>query len=244
VIAIATRLTELTGNEPVLMSDAMVSEQDRADYNLILVGTPDTNSLLNEVYEIADVARVTSEYPGPNRALLEVLASPWNASRGVLIVAGADEWGVKAGSIMVTDDDRINELSGEVMAGEYVPDEDGAEPYAVTITVPSGYLQLWISPGNISAEVGEQIEISCKVMPLINTPVDIISIDLALFDSNGSLLRTQPMALDAGMGANAVKTVVGDEASFRLLVNFSINPLRPEYFSEYTADAFPVVVNK
>lgn len=110
--AIATNLEELVGNEPITKADSGVSQSDKSDHNLVLVGIPHSNNLLEEVYDVTNATKVTKEYPGENRAILEILRNPWNDSKALLLVAGSDEWGVKAGgeileSVQVSDEPSI-----------------------------------------------------------------------------------------------------------------------------------------
>ena len=94
--AIAENLHNITGNMPVIKSDIELTEDEKAEYNLILVGSPRTNSVLEEVYKVTDANRVTSEYPGENKGILEILRNPWNENKAMLLVEGSDERGVKA----------------------------------------------------------------------------------------------------------------------------------------------------
>ena len=112
----------------------------------------------------------------------------------------------------------------------------------ITTTEPSGYLQVSVSPGDIVADSGEQVTISCFIMPLINTPVEIYSVDLAIFDSTDSLIREEPMDIEDYWSANVTYTIMGDEAYYCFLIDFRVNPLNPEYFSEYT-DTFSIEFN-
>jgi len=47
---------------------------------------------------MTNATRVTEEYPGEGKGVLEILPNPWNKERAMLFVEGWDEWGVKAGS--------------------------------------------------------------------------------------------------------------------------------------------------
>ena len=118
--AIAATLQELTGNEPPIKSDLALAESDKVSYNLILVGTPDSNAILEQIYNLANLTRVTEEYPGENRGILQILENPWNADRPLLMVAGSDEWGVRAGSVILANENKIKELSGETAVTEFV----------------------------------------------------------------------------------------------------------------------------
>jgi hypothetical protein len=116
-----------------------------------------------------------------------------------------------------------------------------------TETVPSGYLELTVSPAEICANVGERIEIRCYINPLIDTPIEISSVDLVLFDSNDSIIREQAIAPDyRGIywPGNTEYTVVGDEAYYRIKVDFAFAHGPSGNYSEYGARSFPIVVNQ
>ena len=99
--AISANLEGLAANEPMIKTDGEVSENDKSDHNLILIGTPNSNSLLQEVYHVTNATRVTEEYPGESKGMLEILGNPWDSDKALLIVAGSDEWGVKAATSML-----------------------------------------------------------------------------------------------------------------------------------------------
>lgn len=238
---IAAKLKELTGNEPTVKNDTALTEDDKANYNLILVGTPKSNSILPEVYKLTNLTKVPQEWPTEYTGMLEILSNPWNGGKVLLLVIGSDERGVKAATVLVTNDDRIKELEGKTKT---ISIEEGLGPYVQTVTVPSGYLSLRVFPGDISANIGGQIEIRCKISAVINTLVYIHSIELVFFDSHDSPLRKQPMNLYDYWSANGKYIIVGDETSYRLLVNFSIERPTGKYFSEYTADAFHITINQ
>lgn len=94
---IAENLEQLTRNKPEIISSRSIKKFKRT-YNLIVIGTPKTNSiLLEEIYKMTDATKVTKEYPGEKRGILQILRNPWNSDKALLIVTGSDEWGVKAG---------------------------------------------------------------------------------------------------------------------------------------------------
>lgn len=123
------------------------------------------------------------------------------------------------------------------------PSGDHSE-YVKTTTVPSGYLEVSVSPGRISADIGEQVEICCIIGSLINTPVEVGSVEVTVFDSSDSLIRGQPMTMDSDWSANTVYTIIGDEAYYRLKVNFGTPLAEPREYSEFTADSFPIAANQ
>jgi hypothetical protein len=116
-----------------------------------------------------------------------------------------------------------------------------------TETVPSGYLELTVSPAEVCAKVGEQIEIRCYINPLIDTPIEISSVDVVLFDSDDSIIREQAIAPDyRGIywPGNTEYTLVGDEAYYRIRVDFAFPQGPSGNYSEYGARSFSIMVNQ
>jgi hypothetical protein len=113
-----------------------------------------------------------------------------------------------------------------------------------TRTTPSGYLELTVSPAEVCANIGEQIEIRCTIESFIFTPIDISSVDVLLFDSYDSMIREQAMTMDSAWSANTVYTITGDEAYYQLKVNFTFPYGEPGEYSEYGAHSFPIIVNQ
>ncbi len=60
---------------------------------------------------MTDVTRVTEEYPGENKGVLEILNNPWNEEKAMLLVEGSDEWGVKAGGVKLIDFKKVKGAS-------------------------------------------------------------------------------------------------------------------------------------
>jgi len=107
----------------------------------------------------------------------------------------------------------------------------------------SGYLELSVSPGNISAIIGEDIAVCCSTMSLINTPVELASMNLSIFDSHDLLIRGQPMNLNDPRSACTTYIIVGDEAYYKIGVKFSTPlSLPPTDYSEYSLDSFSISV--
>jgi hypothetical protein len=124
-------------------------------------------------------------------------------------------------------------------------------PQMETQTIPLGYFELTVSPAEVYANVGEAIEIRCSIYCIINTPVEVSSVDVLLFDSYGSMIREQAMSKDSYWSAHTVYTIVGDEAYYQIKFNFSFISLSEsgEYtksveYTEYTAHSFPIVVSQ
>lgn len=113
-IMIKASLKELTGNEPIIKNDTELSELEKENHNLILIGNPSTNNTLQQVYELTEATKVTSEFPGENKGIIEILRNPWNSDKVLLMVAGSNEWGVKAGSELLEKAQDINKKSVRV----------------------------------------------------------------------------------------------------------------------------------
>jgi hypothetical protein len=128
-------------------------------------------------------------------------------------------------------------------ATETTPCEHTSSNSVKTNTIPSGYLELTVMPAEVCADTGEQIEIHCAIYSLVNTPVAITSVELVVFDSDDSVLREQAMTRDSYYSAHTLCTIVGDEACYRLRVNFTTPYAEPVEYSEFTADSFPIAVN-
>ena len=105
---IADYLENETGNKPLIKKHSEISDEDKRNYNMIVVGTPKTNPFLEEVYAMTNATRVTEEFPGEGKGVLEILPNPWDESKAVLLVEGNDEWGVKAGSEFIHQTQRMD----------------------------------------------------------------------------------------------------------------------------------------
>lgn len=110
---VALKLEGLTENKPPVKDDTALAPGDRADFNLVLVGTANSSSLLEQVYVATDVKTVTGQYPGENKGILQILQNPWNEDKAVLIVAGSDEPGLRAALAFLLNDDEIRKLDEE-----------------------------------------------------------------------------------------------------------------------------------
>lgn len=90
-------LEKVIGNRPMIKEDVGISEKDKMNSNLILLGNSEGNLILKQVYQMRDVTKLSEKYPEKNKTVLQILRNPWNFDRTLLIVAGNDEWGIKAG---------------------------------------------------------------------------------------------------------------------------------------------------
>jgi len=118
---IAADLEILTGNKPEIVSSENL-ESLKYSHNLIIVGTPKSNEILEEVCNMTNAIRVTDEYPGENKGVLEILTNPWNEERAMLLVEGSDEWGVKAAASKL---EQMCGINGTSVIAELEKVEDG-----------------------------------------------------------------------------------------------------------------------
>ena len=81
--------------------DSQKIKSFKRGYNLVIIGTPKTNPLLEEVYAMTNVARVTGEFPGEGKGVLEILRNPWDESRVIFLIEGSDEKGVGFGVLKI-----------------------------------------------------------------------------------------------------------------------------------------------
>jgi len=86
-----------SGSSYIKVIDLQEIESFKKGYNLAIIGTPKTNPSLEEVYAMTDAGRVTEEFPGEGKGVLEILRNPWDESKAMLLIEEWDEWRVKAG---------------------------------------------------------------------------------------------------------------------------------------------------
>ena len=70
-------------------------EEDKRNYNLIVIGTPKTNPFLEEVYALTNATKITEEFPGEGKGVLEILPNPWDEEKIILLIQGSDEYAIK-----------------------------------------------------------------------------------------------------------------------------------------------------
>ena len=87
---IARYLKNVTGNKPRIKRCSEIAVDDKRNYNLVVIGTPESNKMLKEIYEISDALRVNETFPGEGKGVLEILPNPWNESKAMLLVEGQE----------------------------------------------------------------------------------------------------------------------------------------------------------
>ena len=151
--AIAANLEIMTGNKPEIINTKKI-ESFKYSYNLVIVGTPNSNKILEEVYNMTDATRVTDEYPGENKGILEILRNPWNEEKAMLLVEGSDERGVKAGDLILRGNKKLENkaklfVDWEEYTGVEFPIDSSEEAirYAKTDSDVTDFMKYWSSEG-------------------------------------------------------------------------------------------------
>jgi len=115
---IADYLQKQTGNKPLIKKYSEISNEDKRNYNLIVVGTPKTNPLLEEVYTRTNATKITKEFPGEGKGVLEILPNPWDESKAMLLVEGWEEETIIIGVLHLKASVSYDELLSSISIGE------------------------------------------------------------------------------------------------------------------------------
>lgn len=117
--AIAENLFNLTGNMPVIKTDAEITEEELGGYNLILVGSHRTNYLVQNIYDLnqdLQTKAVNSYWEGTYKGSLLLFVNPWvhflDSARYVLAVDGFDENGAKSAVDILLNEEDIKKFHG------------------------------------------------------------------------------------------------------------------------------------
>jgi len=66
-------LEKVIGNRPMIKEDVGISEKDKMNSNLILLGNSEGNLILKQVYQMRDVTKLSEKYPEKNKTVLQIL---------------------------------------------------------------------------------------------------------------------------------------------------------------------------
>jgi len=107
---IAADLEELTGNRPEIISTKDVQNY-KSTHNLIIVGTPNSNPLLREIYYLTGAKEVTDKNPGEGKGIVEILRNPWNLQKALILVEGINEQDLKKSAALLMDQEILKDFS-------------------------------------------------------------------------------------------------------------------------------------
>ncbi len=101
---IAEYLEDETGNKPLIKKYSEVSEEDKRNYNLIIVGASNSNPMLRKVSEECtrknfkklEFKGVNSYWQGTGKGYILILENLWSTSKCMLIVDGYDSSGLES----------------------------------------------------------------------------------------------------------------------------------------------------
>jgi len=93
-IQAANEISSYLGSKPQIKKYSELGEEEKKNYNLIVIGTPKSNRMLEEIYAVADVLEVNETFPGEGKGVLEIARNPWNEERAILLIEGGDYTGI------------------------------------------------------------------------------------------------------------------------------------------------------
>jgi hypothetical protein len=137
----------------------------------------------------------------------------------------------------------------ELSENTSIPTVGAVLPDNSSTTTMAGYIQVEVRPAEIVAERGQSVHIWCFACPIVDTPVTIVSIDVAFFDASALLLREQRLGADEQRPweSHTAYRIVGDEASYRLLIVYDLGKFLDNpgtRYSEYTVASMPITITK
>lgn len=94
---------KIRGDKKALIkTPSELTKKDLSDYNLIVVGTPRTNSFLKKIYKKTGCNKATKNFPGKNKGMMEIVSNPWNIQRVILLFHAKDPQGVGNSLLLLT----------------------------------------------------------------------------------------------------------------------------------------------
>ena len=101
---IADYLENETGNKPLLKKHSEITEEDKRNHNLIVVGTSNSNLMLRKICEECirknfkklEFKGISSYWQGTGKGYILILENLWRANKCMLIVGGYDRNGLES----------------------------------------------------------------------------------------------------------------------------------------------------
>ena len=107
---VVSKFNEMAERSLTVKLTSEVSEDDFKTYDLIILGTPNSNKVISTIYAKCCISR---QDPGSIDAVLEVSTNPWNLAKSLLIISGTDELALKTLGLLLTDSSKMSELNTE-----------------------------------------------------------------------------------------------------------------------------------
>ena len=146
---VQSTLEKLTKNKPTIKASEALSEDDKAKSNIIIIITPNIEGIPSDFYTLINKPKITVDYPGKNKGVLEIVRNPWNEERALLIVGGSDGWGLKASELVLRQQKLENKTKMVIDWEEYtgvkfpIDSEEEAIQYAKTDPDVSDFIKKW-----------------------------------------------------------------------------------------------------
>lgn len=107
---VVSHFTEMGNRCPAAKPSSEISEDDLKTYDLIVLGTADSNEVISTVCEKGCTTRLE---PGFIGAVLEVSRNPWNLAKALLLISGTDELALKTLGLLLRDHPKMNNFNTE-----------------------------------------------------------------------------------------------------------------------------------
>jgi len=112
---IAKYLENKTGNKPLIKKYSEITLEDKRNYNLIVVGTSNSNPMLRKICEECirknfkklEFKGISSYWQGTGKGYILILENLWQANKCMLIVGGYDHNGINSAVSILLDADII-----------------------------------------------------------------------------------------------------------------------------------------
>lgn len=155
----------------------------------------------------------------------------------IIILSSCGDPLVEESTTSKTDQQEADSIQTEVSQ------QQGELTQIITMSEPSKYFELTISPANVDANTGDEIEVYIDIYSLVNTPVEMNSIELVLYGPEKTQLRKQLMTMDSPWSGYTSYVIKGDEAYYRLTLNFTMPYVDNKDYSEYSAEFIPISID-
>lgn len=100
---------------------------------MILIGIKDSNQVLSKVWAKSKAEAVTESNPGAGKGVIEIIPNPWNQEKDILIIAGSDERGMRAGEEVLKYVKKLDRKSVAVVNSEHL--EESRRAFALGLTL-------------------------------------------------------------------------------------------------------------
>ena len=192
---------------------------------------------------MTDAIRVTEEYPGEGKGVLEILRNPWNEGKAMLLVEGSDEWGVKAAASKLNHPqqligDRIvvnGKVSGLLYNQIELRKKQTTDPRAdrleqmkasgmrvENLDIQRIYIYFTEKPNTTQVEelqdyMGIDLYLDSWIPPVSNHPAGFLLADLPIDELDELASKSYVVRLDTAERVHEPLTSPGDEENIKII---------------------------